>query len=213
MKKLFLSFLLLFIMVFLGCSACSNSTNLTDAITELRIDIFKGESESVSVSSAYGFNKLQSNGYFLTFKINNPVDMPVTYTVSFEHDKLYTETFTQNPVTNTLTASVQVDNFSKKEFSVDILYGSEKTTVTLKSIKPENTLDYKTALNSLKKSQPSLLNNYIKDGVFTANICMRLTVKENKPFYYVAFTDEDKNVKAFLLDGVTAKVLAVREIF
>lgn len=213
MRKIFLSFLLLIITVFLGCSACDSSPDLVNAITELRVDIFKGESDIISLSSAYGFNKEKGKGYFMTFKINNPVDMPVTYTVSFEHDKSYTETFSLNPITHSLTASVQIDDFNKKEFSVDILWGSEKSTVTLSSIKPENTLDYKTAINSLKTSQPSLLNNYIKDGVFTADICMRLTVKDNKPFYYVALKGEDKTVKAFLLDGVTAKVLAVRDIF
>ena len=213
MKKLFVLFLSVFFVFSFALSGCDNTPDLTDYLTELRQDVYHGENGDISLSSAYGFNKSKGDGYFMTFKLNNPLDIPVTYTLTFNHDKTYTKQFEVSPVTHSLTASIELEKFDKAEFTVDVSYGSETVTVQMQSLRPSETMGYRDALNSLKTSQPTLIQNYVKDGLFTASICMRLSVKDGKPYYYVAFTDTDKNVKAFLLDGISAKVLAVREIF
>ena len=38
-------------------------------------------------------------------------------------------------------------------------------------------------------------------------------VKEKKPYYYVGFASGNDKLKALLIDGLTGKTLAIREIF
>lgn len=214
MKKLiaiFVAVLGVFCFAFTGCD--KKSPDLSVHLVELRTNIYVGENDGLKLTCAYGFNKDIDGEYRLTFKLKTSADTPVTYTLNFKHDKSYTEEFKLNPVSHALTTQIQVDNFTKDTFTVTVYYGGESKEITLTSIRPSNTLDYKTALNSLYKSQPSLLQNYTNGGAFTGKVRMRLTVKNGKSYYFVSFENGEGQVKALLLDGKNATVLAVREIF
>jgi hypothetical protein len=76
---------------------------------------------------------------------------------------------------------------------------------------PENTLTLNEVLLKVEKSQEVLINSYYSDANFNAEIYARVLVKNDRPFYYIALAN-GKTLKAFLVDGLTAEVLAIREV-
>ena len=104
-------------------------------------------------------------------------------------------------------------SFTEKEFLITISSAGENYSITMKSILPENTISYQTALNCLQKNQPELIKAFSdSEGNFNSEIRLRVIVKNQKSYWFVGFAREDK-VKALLVDGATGNVLAVREIF
>ena len=119
-----------------------------------------------------------------------------------------------NPVTHALTAAIEVDNFTEKEFSVNVISSGKTETVKLKSILPDDTLTSSAALKSLTENQAELIDNFTDpDGNLKAELYMRVLVKDQKPFWYVGIASGNDQLKALLVDGVTGEVLAIREIF
>ena len=219
MKKFFLSTLAFLLMLFcclfpFGCG--EQKEDYTEHLSELRQDVFAGTSESFTLRAHYGFKKTDGNKiYNLTFILKEKASENVNYSVLLSFNgKDYKTDFKLNAISGVPTASIEVNEFNLKEFTVQIVYSSTIEEVCLKSAIPNECKDYSVALNSLKTSQPELLNSYVdENGDFTASISMRVLVKDNKPYYYVGFTDKNDNLKALLLNGTTLEVLAIREIF
>ena len=83
----------------------------------------------------------------------------------------------------------------------------------MKSTLPKNTISYTKALTCLQKSQAELLKTYYdSNGNFNAEITLRVLVKDSHPYWYVGLSNAN-GTKALLLDGLTGKVLAVKDIF
>ena len=212
--KIFRAISIMILPVILGLvCGCNKSLNLDDFVTEARTDIFYGENADIKLSCAYGYELNGEKEYFLTFKLGVDPTTEATYSIELTLDKTYTEKFTFNPVSHTLTAKVKTKLIENK-FTATVICGSSKTEIDLVSIVPEKTLSIPDALSKLSSTQPSLIDSYLNEyGDFDAKICIRISVKNDKPYYYIAFTRPSNEVKAFLLDGFTAEVLAVRDIF
>lgn len=203
--------------------ACKSQSMLIDRVSQLRLDIFSGKSEHFLVKAWYGFTEtpfdndgnVKERVYQLTFSMPNLDVSNSTYTVNMEHNKkTYSQTFSVNPVTSAVNAVLNVSDFNLKEFIVTIKCDSFSQDVTLKSILPDNTLSYQNALSCLEKNQKTLIDSYYdQNGNFTAEIHLRVLLKDDKPYYYVGLASANGNLKAFLLDGITGEVLAIREIF
>ena len=222
LRKITILFLIsIFASVFL-CS-CANINPLYDKVSELRSDLFLGEGEHFSLSACYGFKEtpflndtlVNEKIYYLSFKLKGQPTDNSTKKISMEHDKkLYQAEFKLNPVTHTVVATFEVEGFNLKEFSVTISADSLTEKITLRSILPENTLDYKSALDFLYKDQPTLIEKYSdSNGNFNAEIYARVIVKENAPYWYIGIATGNDNLKALLIDGFTGELLAIREIF
>ena len=81
------------------------------------------------------------------------------------------------------------------------------------SIIPEGVVDYKTALASLCESRKTLIDSYRNDyGVFEGEIHVRIIVKDDKAYWYVALINGEGVKKALLMDGVNCEVKAIRDI-
>ena len=222
MKKIFylLTLFLFFIPVF---SACNNSFSLEPFVSELKSCVYQGQSQTYSLKACYGFieQPFENDGtvgnkvYSLTFKLLDKETDETTYTLFFNYgDNTYTAPFKLNPITNTLTCSLEIARFDVNEFSVEVHSASNVETVTLKSIIPANTITYSQALQRLQNDQSLLISHYIsEDGEFNAEIYVRILVKDDKPFWYVGFASGNNNLKALLIDGISGETLAVREIF
>lgn len=225
--RLFFAFFLisLFISVFfIGCErGCKKDAGLTPYISELRSDIYVGTCEDYEIKAYYGYREepyiadgnVDEKIYNLTFIIKDKGADSVSRQIRFEYEqKVYNETFKYSPITETPTACFEIENFALKEFEVKISSGSIITTVTFKSILPENTLSVESALSQFCLRQPELKNGYTdKDGNFTAEIYARILIKEQKPYWYLGFVSKEKKLKALLIDGFTGEVLAIRDIF
>ena len=220
-----------FILVFLCfCSllsvsnyGCAKRFQLSNYVSQLKSDVFFGESENYSVKAFYGFMESPFNNDGKVGTIKNQLSFTLlgkendnaTYTLSLTHEgKEYKTQFELNPVKNALTSSIEIDEFTQKQFTVKITCTSESEEVLLYSQLPEKTLPYKTVLDSLLSSQKVLINSFIdQQNNFNAEIYVRVMVKEEKPYYYVGFASGNDNLKALLVDGLTCEVLAIREIF
>ena len=138
----------------------------------------------------------------------------MTYNLSFSTgENTYSSTFKLNPITHTLTAVIEIYDFDLKEFTVQISTSSLSESVTLKSTLPENTISHETALKCVQENQSQLIKNYIdQDGNFSADVCARVIVKNDKSYWYIGFT-KNGVLKALLVDGLNGEILAIREIF
>lgn len=220
MKKFFIVFLVV-ILSFSFVSCSKKKQDLSPFISELRSNVFEGKSQTFTIKSTYGFRetpfnkdgKVKEKVYLLTFKLLGEVSEQTTYTISFElNNKSYSSEFKLNPVSHTLSASIEVQNFNKNQFSVNVSNGAESQTIVLSSLLPKGTINYQTALSKLEKSQPELIKSFSNNDGFNAEIHLRVIVKDGKSYWYVGFAQPDR-LKALLLDGKTGKVLAMREVF
>ena len=219
MKKFFIVILSVFFV--LSFSSCAKNQGLTPYVSELRSALFEGQSQYLTIKAGYGFREtpfnqdgqVKSRVNLLTFKLLNE-QLQATYTISFNFNgKAYSSAFKLNPVSHSLTAEVEIDDFNLKEFNVTISNGVDNQTITMRSIIPENTMDYKTALSKIEKSQPELIKAFCdQDGNFNAEIHLRIIVKDGKSYWFVGLNQPER-LKAFLVDGTSGKVLAVRDTF
>jgi hypothetical protein len=220
MKKFFIVFVCLFLSIF--TLSCSKSNGLVPFVSELRSNLYEGSSESFKVKAGYGFKEspystdgvVKEKTYALTFKIITDLPHDTAFTLNFDYcNAHYSQAFKFNPITHSLTASVEIENFNEKEFNVSVQCGSQTHRVTMRSTIPDGTIDYTTALGFLEKNQPELIKAFSDtDGNFNAEIRIRILVKDGKAYWYVGLGQPDR-LKALLLDGKTGDVLAIRDIF
>ena len=223
MKKFLLS-LLLILCIVLPFSACKKQEQtLEPYLSELRSNSYFGQSENYTVKAGYGFNIVShdSDGaastteYAITFKLVGKETEAATFVLSFSFkDKQYSANFKLNPVTHSLTVKINLEGFNLNEFNVQISSASSSESVTLKSTVPSGTLSVSQTLKCLEKNQKELVDSYRdKNGNFTAKICARIVVKDEKAYWYIGLTAKNGELKAFLLDGKSGEVLAIREVF
>lgn len=222
MKKLRFCFCFIIVFTMLFC-ACKTPNPLHSLVSELRSDVYSGSGETISLTACYGFNEtpLKSDGkvgervYALQFKLKDKSIDLVSYSLSFDfNNQTYKSDFKQNPITHTLTAVIEVNGFNKKEFEVSVNYGSINEVITLTSKVPENTLTYSQALDCLYSEQRALIDSYQNtNGDLELEICARVIVKNERPYWYIGLRGSNGALKALLIDGFTGDTLAIREIF
>lgn len=220
MKK----FVLFLICLILPCTflcSCKSQNNLDGFVSELRSNCYKSVDSNLTIKAGYGFIEQQPNLdgkvgekiYVLKFKLTGGQTENVTYHVSLNFNQTeYFSTFKLNPISHSLTAIMQIDNFNLSQFEITIKYGSDSQTVKMQSILPENTITYSNALSCLQQSQSQLLKTFYQDGKFCAELCLRVLVKDNHPYWYVCISSKEIS-KALLIDGFTGEVLAIRDVF
>ena len=221
MKKLIIC-LLAFVFITFCFTAWQNKNSLDKYVSELKSDVFVGESENYSLKASYGYKETpfihdgvpNEKVYKLTIKLVKGAIDGAVYTVGLSfNDKDYKSEFKLDPVSNKHTATIEIENFNLKEFDVSLKSSSQNDVITMKSIVPENTLTVSQALQSLSEKQNQLIGNYTdENGTFNGEIHARILVKNDHPYWYVGLVNKDKNLKALLIDGINGEVLAIREI-
>lgn len=215
-------FILTFLCLTFFLSACNKKDTLDNYVSELKSDVFIGESQTYSLKASYGYKEHPFNHdgisaekvYKLTIKIVKGVIDGANYTVCLTlNEKDFNSQFKLDPVSNVHTASIEIDNFNLKEFDLTIQSASKSETVKLKSIVPKNAITYSQALQSLSEKQKDLISNYTdENGTFLGEIHARILVKNEQPYWYIGLVSKDKNLKALLVDGLNGEVLAIREV-
>lgn len=217
--KIFCLFLITFSIFSLSCK----STNpLYSAVSELRSELYSGNSENYKLEACYGFKetpysndaKVSEKVYALIFRLFDKETDGAAYSIAIIHDgKNYSADFKLNPVTHTVTARIEIENFTAKQFTATLKKAQESEEITFKSIVPENTMSYRAALNCLSEEQTALIARYTdENGNFNAEIHARIVVKNERPYWYIGIVGGD-SLKALLIDGFDGKTLAMREIF
>lgn len=221
MKKILTSLSFFLCLCFSLCLfSCKNTNGLESYVSELRTVSYRGESEEYSLKANYGFKetpfvkdgKVGEKAYSLTIKLLGVSLDPATYYASLTFDEInYKDKFILDS-SGGLSVSFEIKDFKENEFDVNIICGNKTQTVKLVSVVPENTLTYVDALNNLKETQSELVSVYYDGEEFNAEIYARILVKEDKPYWYIAFATSN-DLKALLIDGFTGEVLAIRNVF
>lgn len=221
MKKIILLFLAFLTLISCGFTACAEECELVKFVSEAKTDLFYGESSKYKLKCGYGFSetakkedgKVSSTAYYLNFKLLNVSDN-AEYLLTVRYGDVQKDGyFSVSPVSGYLTAKIQTDNFVDENFTVTISSGGTEEQITMVSILPEGVVNYKTALASLCESQKTLINSYRNDyGVFEGEIHVRIIVKDDKAYWYVALINGEGVKKALLMDGVNCEVKAIRDI-
>lgn len=206
-------------LMLVGCGS-SEKTTLDRYLCELRSDVFEGEADGITLKAAYGFKNASATEntsdriYKLFVRLDGDVKDDATYHVAITYNgKEYKNACDLLPSGAPFTA-FEIPDFTEKEFTATVICGSDVYAVTLKSLLPDGTVACEQMLSEVFKSQKELINKYIdEDGNFRGSICARVLVRKEKPYWYVGFISEQGDVKAFLVDGITCDVLAVREIY
>lgn len=219
MKKLFCLFASLFLLSpVIFCSySCQKTSFLLPYVSELRSNIYEGHGDTYNLKAYYGYRespytndgKVGEYSYEITFILKGIKDDNVAFSLEF-YPTGEIVTFEKSKG-GYLVAVVKSYDLKESEFPVNLKHSSEIEAITMTSILPENTLDINGVLTAIEKSQEALINSYTVDFNFTAEIFARVIVKDGKPFWYLAFAN-GKTLKAFLADGTTGEVLAIREV-
>jgi hypothetical protein len=217
--RIFCLFLLTFSIFAL---ACKTENPLYSAVSELRYNLYSGNSENYKLDACYGFKetpysndaKVSEKVYALIFRLFDKETDGAAYSIAIIHGgKNYSADFKLNPVTHTVTARIEIENFNEKQFIATLKKAQESEEITFNSIVPEKTMNYRTALDCLSKEQTALIARYTdENGNFNAEIHARIVVKNEHPYWYIGIASND-GLKALLIDGITGKTLAMREIF
>lgn len=224
MKKFFLS-LCVFATVFSAAflTGCKSENPLYSHVSELRLNLYEGQSENYQIKAQYGYREHPYKNdasagqpiYTLTFKLIGKETDQITYTVGLSYGgEQYRSDFSLDPVKHSITATIEITDFDADSFEISISSASQTETVILKSIVPDGTIDYKTALDYLYQSQSALIGSFTDaNGNINLEIYERLIVKNGKPYWYIGLASGNDCLKALLVDGSTGELLAVREIF
>lgn len=195
---------------------CQKANPLEANVVELRSNVYQAQSETYRLKASYGFKTDEKNNkiYTLTVYLYDRLTDNATYSLSFIYGGTnYQQTFTLNPLKNVLTLEFQIENFNEKSFEATLISSSFAEKIVFNSTVPSGTIDYKKALEHFQADQKTLIENRTENSEFTAKIVMRIVVKEDKAYWYVGIIEKDGSLKALLLDGLSGKTLAIREVF
>ena len=218
MKKIIPILTLIFAVVLIG--GCNKGINLEDYVTDLREEIYTAEGENFSLKIYYGYKETPFNNdgavgtriNYLTVRLLGVPDTATEYTFTADIDgTTLNGEFSFNPVANALSAKAELNKKPPASFEITISSAASSQTLTAVSALPEGTISYKQALLSLEKNQAELINNYVSDGKFTAEIYLRVMIRNDKPYYYVGFAKNGK-ITALLVDGFNGDILAVKTV-
>ena len=220
MKKFIAIILVVFSL--LTFSACKSQPGLEVYVSELRSNLYAGESDDIKVKASYGYKETpyQNDGKIgalkplLTIKLMGKESSQSTYTVSFDfNNQKYSADFRLSPTSHSLIATFEIENFNPEQFNLTLSCGDNLHTINMSSIIPKGTISYVKALECLKQSQPQLIKSFSDaDGNFNAEIYARIIVKNDKAYWYVGLAGGNDLLKALLIDGKSGEVLAIREI-
>ena len=224
MKKLiYILSALAFATIFIFTLGCNKDFGLSEYVTELRKDVFACDNSDFNLTASYGYkvspltkdSKTDKRIYALVFRLIHEETSSVEFCVAVNiNGQEKSATFSLDPVSHKMTAFILVDeNFNLKEFPVTLKSAGKSTNITMKSILPKNTIDYKTALNKLYENNKNLIDTYMENGVFNGKIIQRVIVKNDKPYWYIGLIDNSNDLKALLIDGITGQTLAIRHVF
>ncbi len=203
-------------------SACKKTQDLSAYLSQLQCDLYLADSEEYKLKAFYGFNEtpVKNDGvigkttYKLTFILYADLTQQAEYTLSLSiGENTHELTFKPDGVKGAFTTTLEVENFTLKEFNVKLLCADKTTDIVMRSALPQNAISYKTALDCVLSHQEALVKSYFdQSGTFNGEIRQRIIVRDGKPYWYVGLVDKTGGVKALLVDGISGEILAVREV-
>ncbi|MCL2847876.1 MAG: hypothetical protein FWE13_03905 [Firmicutes bacterium] len=214
--------LLIGVVVFLGCSP--SHERLANLISELRDNIFEGESESFRVSIITGVREEPflldgTRGQtqdFTLITLMPKVEISGSVSVRARiNDTLYSGEFTKHPFSNTLSVEFPVRApISNPEIVLHLTYGGKEENIAAKSVLTYQMIDYQKALEIAENKLRNSIEVFKVGGELQCEIFIRLIpngIDNAGGFHwYVAFIGSDQTIFAVLIEPITMQVVAIR---
>lgn len=214
MKKSILSFgLLLFLLPALA--ACGKYDYFSH-VSDERSDLFCAETEEYSVTVAC----LEREYPFLTDGVVSPrsktVEVVLTETVptGAEYEVYFLEDTPRGGdmsfrgVSGDFYYSRGVEQFPSGSVSLRVVKDGEPQDILATSVKNENTLSTRDALDKAIAAEKATIERMSRGGTFHGEFHVRL-LRRDKNYYYIGIVDEN-GILSLLLDSETGEVLARR---
>lgn len=200
--------------------ACAEKNEYEKYVSVLRRDIYEGYYDDIKLTAEYGFKETpfindgiareRIYGYTVFLPVI-PDEIKRSVSITAGEEKL-SANFTTDEVSGEYKAFIETRDIHLSEFTATITCGSNVKETKFLSVIPENAISYVDALDTLKHDQKTLLSAFSENGVFNAELYLKIFVKKGKPFWYVGIAYGSDRLKALVIDGINAEILAVREI-
>ena len=216
-KKKLLCLLLTLLLPF-SFSACRDSVDYTQFVSELRGNIFLAETEefSLRIFSIRKENPYRADGIpqetserteiYLTAQSGNKA-CHISFSVN---GKNYGGDMSFDNVKTEYYYSCTLDTSNERELICALQYGEAEHTLTAVSVKTSDTLPPMQVLAELQKTEAELFASMTDKYGFAGEIYLRL-IYEDAPYYYVGVIDRQGEVNAFLINAKTGEILAKRK--
>jgi hypothetical protein len=150
---------------------------------------------------------------YTTFTLLTEIDYNISVAISFDFNTTtYSGQFELSPVNSRMVVNFDINSLGES-FIVTVSGKGVNEKINMVKQTVDGLKTPVNAVNSLLLTQPDLIDSYKIDGVFCAEISVRLIIENGSAYYYVGITDTKEKTIAFLLDGVSLETLAKREIF
>lgn len=199
-------------------TACKQSVNYFDYVSELRNNIFLAENDhfslrifSVEKETPYSADGVPNETTTLTeIRFTAPEGDKVC-NLSFRVDgREYGGEMSFDNVKGDYYFSCTLDISDLSALPCLITYGDTELEMNALSVLNEKTLTPEAVLKSLEQSETELFKSMTDKYGFTGEIYLRL-IYEDSPYYYVGIIDREEKTNAFLINAETGKILAKRQ--
>lgn len=114
-------------------------------------------------------------------------------------------------VENDYYLSLSNCGISGQSATVTLSYGEENKDYTALSVRDDGVMTCENAVKCVTEHNPDLFSSLTENGIFKGEIFVRLLYDEGC-YYYVGVCDRDKNINAYLVDGVRGKIIANKQM-
>ena len=198
-------------------SSCKNELSLEMYLSQNRSVAYVSVSENYTLT-VYGEEREDpfiSDGFvgtqkkFITVRLEDYKQSLDDARVSLSFNGITLEgKFEYSPLNGKFTTEIQTESLPTDNQIVAVIKNAgEETTLTLSSFTAENSIDYKSALNSVTKTAGKEINKML-EGNGSIEVRLRKIAQSNRLYYYVSVIDKSGNTLAYLVDGESGNVLA-----
>lgn len=213
MKKIFASLLLCFPFA-IALSACTKSLDYFDYVSEYRKSVYFYEDDLITLK-IYSVDKETPNALDgIKGNVNNITE------VYFECEKSVNEAeiellgqggeMSYLAVTRNFYLSFSGVEPSGTSIPVTLKTDGEEKKLDVMNVAEEGTIDGKAALKCVIDYDRESFDNLTEGRNFSGEISVRLLYDEGC-FYYVGVCNREKQIHAYLVDGVDGRIIAERE--
>jgi len=207
--------LILPILFLFGMTGCKKS-GYEEQLSDVRSDLFLAETEEFSLSLACISRETPYLTDGVAAEMSNLIEIVLQengvhseqYSVYLLGDKTTGGEMSYRSVQGDYYYSHGVDEFPTGTVSLRVQWGNETREISATSVKNENTLSVKEALDLSVEHEKETIDRLSRNGVFEGEFHVRL-IRRDKNYYYVGIVTKDQTI-ALLLEADSGKVLARR---
>ena len=215
MKKLFVAIALAAIIFTAALpllfSACAKPVDYGSCISEMRSEIYLYRDDSLSVTINCVRREQPYNADGICGEMCDLVEIFVSFEKNPETAEItlggYSGELNFEAVKNVYTVTYAGEPFSSDGVDCTLTFDESELTFCALPAADGATISCEQALKFAQENSPESFSSLTSKGQFCGEIFVRL-IYDDGCYYCVGVCDREKNVKAWLLDGVSGKIVS-----